>query len=1053
VTIDDFSQTTIIIMQNNGGRYRNIPLFETTTPPSNVNTTTIIQPVVFNKSQQQQQPFKFVEPIVTPSSTSSSFSSSPLVNHNAVHYRVRQTPTTPVTPITTTTTKPMLPLHNNTTTTTNHNTPFKTKKPRYCLRRIILFLICCIPLVLLYYAFHREQLLDNFYKIHFDKRLQERQLQSAAQLASKHIIHDYFDNVQKEEKLEEKNQITIMDDSTELVNSQLHPLMSEIYVYSHILNSGEAGRIIRNIKNIMKNNEGAGKDSKREIVIVVLDRPSDTNNSTRAIAMNLANSLAEHILKRDVRLLYCRTCPSEVSALALAYRVARGKFWDITLNDKQLYRHIGSSIFQLLGTTFMPHGAFDITLLVKDHFNKHLLLQAYQAWNIFTESDSFKDHVKQSIPLSFDAVVQSVHTLEESQQKKLLTPMLTSMGLQRNLILLHGRNIEESGRRQALSFRGKKDLDTCLVVWYDIHELNTIERDLIYKHHTILGNADLVITNAAALSMRARMFVDYVFTVDDKSSLAAVLATAITFCDAHLFEHEQKSKSEEVVPDLQPEKPAAPTSMPVVHDFNIRDYVLDSVLMPFSTGVPERGAPEGLPLIIALQVEHFHSYGDLERSVFNMAKAIHQDMKFKVVLINCGIKGEPFFDLVKLGINAYTLDSEATHSNADRLKQYQDIIKRENIHVVNAHYSVFGVSVLEELKVPLVQTIDSHYMWLFEERFFDLLSAFRAADRYTSLYICSTSNVAMYADLALRLNPDKMVIVHKGVDEEEVTLPDKVAKQCAGPTFRKEFNLEVDDLVLILPSTIAPIKGQHFVIKALEKMISEPKKIGAGIVPQQQIKLLLVGDAITAKYKKKIKDLVDNSKYLKNNVIFTGPRSDIPCLLHMSDVYIHASLLEGYCPSVTEALYFDHLDLVVSNTGGADELITSIYGHSYNRTLNQLEQSNCRMMRNNRQTQRRFVIVDLPYQSLLDKSLDMSKLPSDPNEDYIDQLAKSISRVADCAYSRKKFFAEKHKSDEEKKAGTRVSKLQNSFVYKAHTTLFQWLDSSIRPYLRSQFSL
>jgi sugar transferase (PEP-CTERM/EpsH1 system associated) len=81
-------------------------------------------------------------------------------------------------------------------------------------------------------------------------------------------------------------------------------------------------------------------------------------------------------------------------------------------------------------------------------------------------------------------------------------------------------------------------------------------------------------------------------------------------------------------------------------------------------------------------------------------------------------------------------------------------------------------------------------------------------------------------------------------------------------------------------------------------------------------KLIVVGDGIL---KNKLTALSD-SLGLKNNIVFTGTRRDIPAFLSAMDIFVLSSISEGISLTLIEAMS-SYLPIVATNVGGNSEVI------------------------------------------------------------------------------------------------------------------------------------
>jgi glycosyltransferase involved in cell wall biosynthesis len=144
----------------------------------------------------------------------------------------------------------------------------------------------------------------------------------------------------------------------------------------------------------------------------------------------------------------------------------------------------------------------------------------------------------------------------------------------------------------------------------------------------------------------------------------------------------------------------------------------------------------------------------------------------------------------------------------------------------------------------------------------------------------------------------KYSLVHYGIDYSEFDRKDQ--------NLRQELGISPNALVVGMIACFKPQKSPQDFIKlaSLIKNISE------------EIRFILVGDGVL---RKKIERLICKFN-LKNQVILTGWRRDIPQVLSAIDVFVLTSLWEGLPVAVLEAMASGK-PVVATNTGGIQEVV------------------------------------------------------------------------------------------------------------------------------------
>ena len=111
-----------------------------------------------------------------------------------------------------------------------------------------------------------------------------------------------------------------------------------------------------------------------------------------------------------------------------------------------------------------------------------------------------------------------------------------------------------------------------------------------------------------------------------------------------------------------------------------------------------------------------------------------------------------------------------------------------------------------------------------------------------------------------------------------------------GKTVREEFHLDPDAPLLVDVGRLIPVKGHDYLIQALSKVIAFFSKI----------RLFIVGDGILMG---DLKDLT-HQLGLKEHIIFTGYRRDVPRFLTEANLFVFPTLGEGFGLVLLEAMAF-----------------------------------------------------------------------------------------------------------------------------------------------------
>ncbi|MFH1678058.1 MAG: glycosyltransferase, partial [Candidatus Omnitrophota bacterium] len=142
---------------------------------------------------------------------------------------------------------------------------------------------------------------------------------------------------------------------------------------------------------------------------------------------------------------------------------------------------------------------------------------------------------------------------------------------------------------------------------------------------------------------------------------------------------------------------------------------------------------------------------------------------------------------------------------------------------------------------------------------------------------------------------------------------------------REELGINPGDLVVGMVSCFKPQKSpQDFIRLAflIKRSVSQGNLIKNILVAREEnvnhgsIKFILIGDGVLRKTIEAMIVKLD----LKEQVILTGWREDIPRILSTIDAFVLTSLWEGLPISVLEAMAAS-LPVLVSDTGGVKEVV------------------------------------------------------------------------------------------------------------------------------------
>jgi glycosyltransferase involved in cell wall biosynthesis len=279
--------------------------------------------------------------------------------------------------------------------------------------------------------------------------------------------------------------------------------------------------------------------------------------------------------------------------------------------------------------------------------------------------------------------------------------------------------------------------------------------------------------------------------------------------------------------------------------------------------------------------------GGAERLVYNLARKLDRN------LFNPSIAwffGDRILKEFKaLDIPLYHIP-KVKRVDFSAMRKLGEIIKNNNIHVVNAHhfmsmvYAFYGSKIKNRSKLIYTEHSESDIE--------QITWKWKKIGRY--LLLRADASVGVSATVSRRIDKDfrtdhlKTFTIQNGVNLEAfANSNDKTA-------FRKELGLSTHDQIIGVVANFRKVKNHIFLLKAFSELIKE----------YRDVKLLLIGQGFTSDLEnseQEIRDFVKGKDLIKD-VLLLGYRSDIPRLLRNIDVFCLTSFKEGLPISLLEAM-------------------------------------------------------------------------------------------------------------------------------------------------------
>lgn len=398
---------------------------------------------------------------------------------------------------------------------------------------------------------------------------------------------------------------------------------------------------------------------------------------------------------------------------------------------------------------------------------------------------------------------------------------------------------------------------------------------------------------------------------------------------------------------------------------------------------PQVFQPAGRTLRVLIQVENFDR-GGLERVVLDLA-AVLDSQNFEPMILVLAQEGEAARQARAAGLPVLTLPHEG------REDAYRSLLRDRKIDLVNAHYSLFGAGIADELSVPFVQSLHNTYVWAAPED----IAAYRAADGHTRAYLCVSALVAWHAEQRLGIAPEKLLIAPNGIDLETWDQA-RAAMDRSGA--RGRLGCADEDFVVLCVASVTNVKGQLHLVRALAEARRRAPRL----------KLMLLGSVLDQDYERLVREEIRRLD-LVDRVVFLGHHEDSRRFYFAADAFALPSFVEGWSIALAEAIYAG-LPVIATEVGAARELLTLTGGK----------------------------LITPPFRSMLDYDhRQFFELTRENHPEFVRRLADALAETV---------------ADPEPPAvsDTLRRSVDRRTAYSAHAAVFQWLalngvPAGIRP--------
>lgn len=300
-----------------------------------------------------------------------------------------------------------------------------------------------------------------------------------------------------------------------------------------------------------------------------------------------------------------------------------------------------------------------------------------------------------------------------------------------------------------------------------------------------------------------------------------------------------------------------------------------------------------------MQITHDLAIGGLQQVVVNLCRSIDHS-QFDISVLCLRDLGEFVPDVESLGVKVHYLPQKDDGTDYFSFLKVAKILRQEKIDVIHTHNTQpFVDGTIGAMLAGVRTVIHTDHARSFPDKvrymFAEWLMS-QYAFKVVGVSDHTSENLAKYE----KISPKKIMTIENGIDGSrfEVAI-DRDEK-------RKEIGMKNDGPVIGLGVRLAEQKGITYLLQAMPRVIQSCPDINLVIVGDGELKSALQ----------------DQSAQLgiQDNVLFLGPRLDIPELLQLFDIYVLPSLWEGMPMVLLESLAAG-CPVIATDVGGVSKVI------------------------------------------------------------------------------------------------------------------------------------
>lgn len=295
-----------------------------------------------------------------------------------------------------------------------------------------------------------------------------------------------------------------------------------------------------------------------------------------------------------------------------------------------------------------------------------------------------------------------------------------------------------------------------------------------------------------------------------------------------------------------------------------------------------------------MQISHDLAIGGLQQVVVNICKNINRQL-FDISVLCLRDRGIFSSEIEKLGIEVFCLPQKEHKTDYFSFFKVADILKRQQIDIIHTHNTQpFIDGTIGALLAGIKTIIHTDHARSFPDK-----KRYMFAEWLMSKFAYKVVGVSEHTSQNLikfeKISPKKVITILNGIDRLKFNIElDKNKK-------KKELGIEGKNPIIGLGVRLIEQKGISYLLEAMKEIIKS----------FPDIILIIAGDG---PHENVLKNLVNILK-IDKNILFIGPRTDIPELLKIFDIYVLPSLSEGLPMVLLEAMAAG-CPIVASDVGG-----------------------------------------------------------------------------------------------------------------------------------------